>query len=356
MRLQDVLGQQAVDAITQTGKIVFHSVGDTGADKQNRVVDEADVAGMMAKDLTVTIPAERPAFFYHLGDVVYEFGQPDSYYGQFYEPFCLYNAPIFAIPGNHDGMVWDASMHSLQAFQANFCTPAPVHAVNAGSLLRTTMDQPGVYFTLEAPFVSIIGLYSNVVDKGPGVISSENNPSYKGIVSDDQKNWLISELKRLAPIRQKNQTALILAVHHPPFTGNGPTVNALGADLDSAFAAGGCWPDLVISGHAHLYQRFERDVNGIKLPYIVAGCGGYNLSPYAKSSDPTVKVPPALAGDPSLQAYMKTFGYMKIKVTADQLAVVFNSIDPAYGSAVDSIVIDLKTHVVTEGKKGREPL
>jgi hypothetical protein len=355
MQLTDVLGQAAVDAITQSGKIVFHSVGDTGADKQNRVADEADVAGMMAKDLAITIPAEKPAFFYHLGDVVYEFGQADSYYGQFYEPFCLYKAPIFAIPGNHDGMIWDPSMQTLQAFQANFCTPAPVHATNAGSLMRTTMDQPGVYFTLEAPFVTIIGLYSNVVDKGPGIISSENNPKYKSIISDDQKNWLISELKRLAPIRKQNKTAVVLAVHHPPFTGSG-TQNTLGADLDDAFTKGGLWPDLILSGHAHLYERFERDVNGIKLPYIIAGCGGYNLSPYAKASDPTVKVPPSMANDPSLQAYMKTFGYMKIKATATQLAVVFNSIDVSYGIAADSIVIDLQTHAVTEGKRGREPL
>lgn len=355
MRLQDVIGQDAVDAITRAGKLVFHSIGDTGADKQNRVVDEADVAASMAKDLSVPIAIERPAFFYHLGDVVYEFGQPDSYYSQFYEPFCMYNAPIFAIPGNHDGMIWDQSMQSLEAFQNNFCTPVPGPAANAGGLLRSTMDQPGVYFTLEAPFVTIIGLYSNIVDKGPGVISSENNPSYKGIITDDQKNFLISELKRLAPIRKNNQTAIIVAVHHPPYTGTGK--NTLGDDLDGAFQQGGLWPDLVLSGHSHLYERFARDVNGIKLPYIVAGCGGYNLSPYAIASDPNSKVPQSLAGtDPALQAYIKAFGYMKVKATSSELAVIFNCIDPTYGPAADSIVIDLKTHIVTEGKKGREPL
>src|SRR5579872_3153839 len=71
VNLADVLGKDAVDAITAAGKIVFHSVGDTGADKQNRVVDEADVAGAMTRDLATDIPGERPAFFYHLGDVVY---------------------------------------------------------------------------------------------------------------------------------------------------------------------------------------------------------------------------------------------------------------------------------------------
>jgi len=358
MNLADVIGQQAVDQITQSGKIVFHSIGDTGADKQIRVAAEADVAKLMANDLAVSIAAvERPAFFYHLGDVIYEFGQPDSYYGQFYEPFCMYNAPIFAIPGNHDGMIWDKSMTTLGAFLNNFCAATPGPAPNAGGLMRSTMNQPGVYFTLQAPFVSIIGLYSNIVDKGNGVISSEGKPLYKKTITDDQKNFLIAELQRLAPIRKNNQTAVILAVHHPPFTGNDASTNTLGLDLDDAFKKGGLWPDLVLSGHEHLYERFERPVNGIKLPYVVAGVGGYNLSPYGIASDPNVKVPPSLAGkDPSLQAYIKAFGYLKVKATSGKLAVIFNCTDPAYGPAADSIVIDLATHVVTEGIKGREPL
>ena len=84
----------------------------------------------------------------------------------------MYDAPIFAIPGNHDGMVWDQKQVSLAAFLDNFCAPVVKHADNAGSLHRTTMNQPGVYFTLEAPFASIVGLYSNTPDKGPGVISN----------------------------------------------------------------------------------------------------------------------------------------------------------------------------------------
>ena len=33
------------------------------------------------------------------------------------------------------------------------------------------MIQPGVYFTLEAPYVRILGIYSNILEN-PGVISS----------------------------------------------------------------------------------------------------------------------------------------------------------------------------------------
>ena len=37
------------------------------------------------------------------------------------------------------------------------------------------MTQPGVYFTLDAPFVSIIGLYTNVLE-GPGVLDRPERP------------------------------------------------------------------------------------------------------------------------------------------------------------------------------------
>ena len=35
-------------------------------------------------------------------------------------------------------------------------------------------------------------------------------------------------------------------------------------DLDDAFTKGGLWPDAILSGHAHMYERFARKVNGIE--------------------------------------------------------------------------------------------
>ena len=74
--------------------------------------------------------ATGPAFFFHLGDVVYNFGEGQYYYDQFYEPFRGYDRPIFAIPGNHDGMVFGdetdtPQMPTLTAFLRNFCAEAP---------------------------------------------------------------------------------------------------------------------------------------------------------------------------------------------------------------------------------------
>src|SRR6185437_8158005 len=138
------------------------SVGDSGNTRGPK--DEGIVADKMVSDYQDADPKNVPSFFYHLGDIIYSFGEADYYYDQFYDPWRDYPAPIFAIPGNHDGMVAPGSTTpSLQAFLDNFCAAGkPVHQVQqAGGLVRTAQIQPGVYFTLEAPFLRILGLYSN---------------------------------------------------------------------------------------------------------------------------------------------------------------------------------------------------
>jgi hypothetical protein len=46
-----------------------------------------------------------------------------------------------------------------------------------------------------------------------------------------------------------------------------------------AFAGSGLLPDAVLSGHAHLYQRFTRQVGEREIPYVVAGAGGFSETP-----------------------------------------------------------------------------
>jgi hypothetical protein len=158
--LSSIVGAGAVAKIAASGSLVFHSVGDTGG--IIRAEPQLAVSDAMAADLAgKTYANGRPAFFFHLGDIVYYFGQEQYYPEQFYDPYRNYDAPIFAIPGNHDGVMYknEPIPYSLQPFVDNFCTPTPVEA--APSFARTTMTQPGVYFVLTAPFVRIIGLYSN---------------------------------------------------------------------------------------------------------------------------------------------------------------------------------------------------
>src|SRR5579863_8734981 len=283
INLADYIPTDVADAIDQAGKITFHAVGDTGAAKVSRsqtaataIQHEAGVADAMAAEVQ-SQGVNGPAFFFNLGDIIYNFGEGQYYYDQFYEPYREYDRPIFAIPGNHDGMVFGSSssapqVPTLAAFLTNFCAAVPGESPDAGGLVRSVMTQPGVYFTLDAPFVSIIGLYSNVLD-GPGVISSQGGHFPIG---DDQLAFLKSELARLKPDRSAGKRAVILAIHHPPLSADAKHGGSLGIqkDIDACCKAAGLWPDVVLSGHAHLYQRFTRTVaaaNGKETPYIVAG-------------------------------------------------------------------------------------
>src|SRR5436190_6595856 len=190
--LADVLGSDVLKPITDAKRISFHAVGDTGAARNDAsqhavtsIAHEAGVADAMARDVAEGV-ADAPAFFFHLGDVIYNFGEGQYYYDQFYEPFRNYDRPIFAIPGNHDGAVFGADpdrpqVPSLAAFLRNFCAEKPGSSADAGTLMRTAMTQPGVYFTLDAPFVSLIGVYTNVHRTGgrlrrPGALPASRPP------------------------------------------------------------------------------------------------------------------------------------------------------------------------------------
>jgi Calcineurin-like phosphoesterase len=283
MDLSQILGPNLLQPVLQAQAIAFHAVGDSGATTTTEFADETTVADAMVGDVEGdTMP---PSFLFHLGDVVYNFGEGSYYYEQFYEPYRNYDRPIFAIPGNHDGMVYGPDPNvpvapTLQAFLRNFCANAPGPSPDAPSIARTTMTQPGVYFTLDAPFVSIIGLYSNVLEH-PGVISSQRGHF---ALPDDQLTFLQSELNRLKDERAQLQRAIVLAVHHPPvsFDGTHGSSPTMANEIDEVCNSAGVWPDLVLSGHAHLYQRFSRDVAGRSIPYVVSGSGGHLLHPPRK--------------------------------------------------------------------------
>jgi hypothetical protein len=317
-----VVGADLLDAINSAKRIVFHAVGDTGAAKVNRIQtvqtalkDQARVADAMAAEV-VAGGTGGPAFFFHLGDIVYNFGEAQYYYDQFYEPYRVYDRPIFAIPGNHDGVVVyggpggsTPQAPSLDAYLRNFCSPTAVPSPDAGNLVRSTMTQPGPYFTLDAPFVSIIGLYTNVLE-GPGVISSQGG-HYP--IGDEQLGFLTSELQRLQPMRAAGARAVVIACHHPPLSvdaKHGGTTG-LGADIDNCCRTAGLWPDAVLSGHAHLYQRFTRATAGRQIPYVVCGSGGY------AATSPSVAAPPVgtTIGDVTIAvAPLVEFGFLSLTV------------------------------------------
>ena len=91
-------GAEVLAKVKKAVKIIFHSCGDSGASTTRKYADELRVADQVSIDCARSDANNRPAFLFHLGDVVYNFGESRYYYDQFYEPFRAYPAPIFAIP------------------------------------------------------------------------------------------------------------------------------------------------------------------------------------------------------------------------------------------------------------------
>jgi hypothetical protein len=315
-----------VDAkIAKAKSMVFHVVGDTGGIKGTEV--QEGLAAVMVRQIEDSRanqqPAEEPLFFYHLGDVVYFNGMSSDYPVQFYEPYQNYDAPIVAIPGNHDGDTRTRTgdvpddESTLYGFMQNFCAPSPQFLFKH----RATMTQPYVYWTLETPLATIIGLYSNVdgLLDGPGTF--------------EQQRWLAQQMKDAPTDR-----ALIIAVHHAPYsldTSHGG-YGDIGDALDRAFNAVGRMPHLVLSGHVHDYQRFTRTIGDSVIPYVVAGAGGYADSARALhtiAKDPStgekIAVPfrTSLPGV-TLTAYNDTEpGFLRLKVSEADITCEYYTTD-----------------------------
>jgi hypothetical protein len=330
-------------SLSTAGRIVFHAAGDTGStrgpESQNLVADK------MVNDFTDDDAKERPSFLFHLGDVVYSFGEAQYYYDQFYEPYRDYPAPIVALAGNHDGMVAPGTnATSLAAFLANFCASEFEVTPEAGGLSRTAQIQPGVFFTFEAPFVRILALYSNTLED-PGVIADDT-------IGNSQLDYLAAALARVKS--DAFEGALIIAHHHPAYTAGGKHgwSEAMLAQIDAACAKAGVWPHAVLSAHAHNYQRFTRAHGKTQIPYIICGNGGHGLAKLRqKGASGALRTPQPLEvsakADPvTLENYDdEDYGYLRVIATADQLRIEYHPASDGGGAKTpdDSVTVDLAT-------------
>jgi hypothetical protein len=298
------IGAQAAS----NGKLVFHCVGDTGGISKPDY--QINVARVMIEDLD--LPANQvPSFFYHLGDVVYFYGQLADYYSQFYDPYVQYTPPIISIPGNHDGDPINSSQVSLDGWVAYFMTATPHVDPASHDAPRVTMSQPNVYFTLLCPFVTIVGMYTNVPEGGS--------------VDSVQQQWLTRELTT-APQNQ----ALLVALHHPvysfdTFHSGSPNMASV---LQQAINDSRRVPNLVLMGHVHNYQRIEQSVGGSTVPFIVSGNGGYynlhKLSAAPGAADPE-------NGARLIAADDQNHGYMTLTVDAKHVSGAVTSVNDSTG-------------------------
>jgi Calcineurin-like phosphoesterase len=328
--------------ISTNGQIVFHGVGDTGStrgpESQNLVADK------MVSDFTDD-DKERPLFFFHLGDVIYSFGEARYFYDQFYEPYRDYPAPILAIAGNHDGMVAPGTnATTLAAFLENFCAPEFEVTPEAGGLSRTALIQPGVFFTFEAaPLVRILALYSNTLED-PGVIADDT-------IGDLQLTYLKTALQRVRSEGFKG--ALMIAHHHPAYTAGSKHgwSEQMVSQIDALCNETGVWPHAVLSGHAHNYQRFTRLHGDTQIPYIICGNGGHAIAKLRRKGASPMRTPQPLevsghADKVILENYDdQDYGYLRVVATASQLRVEYHpaSDGPDAKTPDDFVTVDLAT-------------
>jgi acid phosphatase type 7 len=270
-------------------------------------------------------------------------GAAEQYYPQFYEPYLHYDAPIFAIPGNHDGDVSGSRDESLSAFTANFCAASPRVTPEAGDVFRQAMTQPNVYWTLLTPYATIIGLYTNLPEGG--------------MLDQEQIDWFQGELREA-----DRGKALIVAMHHLIFSADTRYSGSayMGTILDQAIEQTNRLPDLVLAGHVHNYQRFTRRVSAHgqhrDIPYLVAGAGGsIHLHYEQKLEGRTPDFGHAFAHEHvTLERFRDNrHGFLRLEVSASEVRGIYMTVPRPHeewrapAERFDDFSLNLTTHQVT---------
>jgi hypothetical protein len=330
MTLASVIGAAGAAEINATGTIHFHAVGDTG--RHGGSTQEEAVATQMGKDYVAGQSATNPAFLFHMGDVIYDANKDVAYRDAFYRPFIDYPGKIIAIPGNHDGETFPKTDPvSLEAFESNFCLPTaevPPIAQGAG-ILRVMVPQPAAYWWLQDSLFDLIALYSNI-GEGQGDLTD-------GKGDQQQITFLTNSLKTIAAARKKSgiRKALLIATHHPSFSTGGHTGSVtMLAQIDAVCKSVGIVPHLMMSGHAHSYQRYTRTNTITSTPatttFLVAGTGGYGLQPVSPATG---------TGTPVYNKAISAYGYLALTITAIQIKATFWQVPAGAVTPFDSVTI-----------------
>jgi hypothetical protein len=350
LNLVDLVGQDEIDAIVASGSLEFVATGDTGKGVNT---DQSNVMDEMSREFQADAPAKGATFFLNLGDVIYGPDKGSNYANKFYRPNMPWLRPapgvkgvILGIPGNHDGEVRDArDKPSLAAFLENFCTDQPAMAASFGV---TMPNQPGAYWHLSAPFLDLIGLYSNAAEDF-GLLGVDDHDTA-------QRDWLRERLKTIGERRaQGERRALVIATHHPPYSqgfkesgGGHPGSPEMLKQIDEACQKTGVWPDIFLSGHSHNYQRYTRTVSlGSQtkvIPYLIAGTGGIGSQPVPDNTgdfDPTGTVQYNTGlGKTSLAA---VFGFLRLHASQSLVQATFVQTFVDHRKERETVAIDLNT-------------
>jgi hypothetical protein len=337
MQLKEIIGQPGTDEIQAAGAIRLHAMGDTGRPGGANAPQE-QVAEGMSSDYNPTAGGQNPALLLHLGDVIYGHDKAQLYRDEFYRPYMKYPGKIIAIPGNHDGEVFSGTDPvPLKEFLNNFCAASAAVPKTAAEvrIFRETVTQPSVYWMLSAPFVNVIGLYSNIAE-GPGNLLGANR-------DDQQIKWLTTTLASLK--QSGDNKAIMIVTHHPPYSSGGHSGSPdMLAQIDKACNDAGIAPHAMLAGHSHTYQRYTRTarIGGatVEIPYLVAGCGGHADSAVTTATGQQM-------GETIFEKSLQGYGYLL--VTANKTQVLIEMIQTTNGikKSFDKVTVDISSHRVT---------
>jgi hypothetical protein len=120
--------------------------------------------------------------------------------------------------------------------------------------------------------------------------------------------------------------------------------------MDRVCQAARIWPDAVLSGHAHNYQRYLRKVTvdgkDKLIPYIVAGTGGFAIQPapsgigYVEGDVTYVNgSPPKGLADP--QQPRTGYGYLVVKVRKKSMEFTFVLVQGNHRQPLETFLVPL---------------
>ncbi len=239
----------------------FLLLGDTGEGDSSQY---AVVPGMLKA-------GQGTAFAVIASDVIYPAGSGNDYGDKFFRPYQDYDAPIYAIPGNHD---W---YDGLGGFMRVFCDapalrPRPDRGLR-GLLWRRpeTVDeqalaearklrsrpsqqvtQPGPYWVIESPSLLVVGVDTGIT----GAIDREQTAWLRRVSLDPRPKILVTG----KPIYVNN-------AYKPSELQDGGTVDDIVRDPRHRYVA-------AIGGDTHNYQRYPVKVGDRVIQYIVSGGAG----------------------------------------------------------------------------------
>jgi len=210
-------------------------------------------------------------------DVIYPTGSVNEYGTKFFRPYKDYDAPIYAVPGNHD---W---YDGLGGFMRVFCgapelppegRPSPLsrawfrrlfwkrpdvpdearlaEAESLRSRPAQRATQPGPYWAMDAGPVRIVGIDTGIT----------------GDIDADQGEWLRRVSRGPKPkILVTGKPIYVDGAYHPGPIEGGGTVDEIVRDPACNYVA-------AVGGDIHNYQHYPVRVGDRTIEYLVSGGGG----------------------------------------------------------------------------------